>query len=80
MRLLILFGIVYLSGALGIEMVTGAQFVRNGYNFSYSLLISIEESLEILGIIIFVYSLTSYIQDLFKTLTIEIGKPLPPEN
>ncbi len=57
-------GITYVSGALGLEML-GSYLVRTGdirlHGISYGLIITVEETLEIIGLIIFIYSLLTYI-------------------
>lgn len=55
-------GLLYIGGALGVEML-GSYYVTKlgGHDFNYFLLVSVEEGLEKLGIIIFVYALIKYL-------------------
>lgn len=55
-------GLVYVSGAIGVEML-GSYYVTElgGYDFNYFLLVAVEEGMEKLGIIIFIYALIKYL-------------------
>lgn len=55
-------GLLYVGGALGMEML-GSYYVTKlgGYDFNYFLLVSAEEGLEKLGIIVFIYALIKYL-------------------
>jgi len=60
-KLFILAGIVYLFGAIGMEMIGGSIAESKGMeNIIFYLVYTIEESLEMLGLIIFIYSLLNY--------------------
>lgn len=53
---------IYFSGALGMEMVGGAYAEKHGLqNLPYILMSSVEECLEMLGMIIFIHALLGYI-------------------
>lgn len=62
--LIILAGIIYISGAIGMEIV-GNALVRESYiklhGLSYGLISTLEETLEMSGALIFIYSLLLYI-------------------
>lgn len=45
-------GVVYVGAALGIEMIDASVFVAQGDSFSYQLLVCIEESLELVGVLL----------------------------
>ena len=66
--LFILAGGVYVAGALGMELVGGYIADTIGYNTIYGLASTIEELLEMLGIVIFVNGLLSYIQSQLSEL------------
>lgn len=51
--------ILYVGGALGVEAV--GQFSERG-SFSYSALVLLEETLEKMGIVVFIYALLDYIR------------------
>ena len=56
-------GSVYLTGAVGFEMLGGCQAEKSGaLNLTYLLFETIEESLEMFGVIFFIYGLLDYIQ------------------
>ncbi len=55
-------GVVFLTGALGVEMLSAREAELNGYwSLTYSLLYSLEEMLEMLGIVLFIYALLSHL-------------------
>lgn len=55
---------VYLGGALGIELIGGAYADANGTeNLVYSLITTLEETLEMVGILLLINSLLSYIRE-----------------
>ncbi|MCG2461195.1 hypothetical protein K8352_10585 [Flavobacteriaceae bacterium F89] len=69
LKLFILSGFIFVSGAVGMEIIGGIQEELHGkLNVTYVVLITIEEVLEMLGIVVFIYALTSY-----KKFTISIN-------
>lgn len=70
-RLFIVAGFVYFAGALGMDIVSGGYMVRHGReNMTYQMLSSVEEILEMLGVVVFVYALLSYLQSELKDLPV----------
>lgn len=62
-RLFILAAITYLGGAIGIELLGGRHHALYGDdNMTYSLLVALEESLELGGILVLVFALLEYMQ------------------
>ncbi|MGB3614387.1 MAG: hypothetical protein WBA10_11405 [Elainellaceae cyanobacterium] len=71
-NLVILSGGIFLSGAIGLEMVTALIHSSSGsrvlaeaspqVNLAYSLVTTVEETLEIVGVTIFLYALSIYIK------------------
>jgi hypothetical protein len=58
-------GITFLAGALGVEMLSGMQADAHGEeNLGYALIITIEELLEMSGVVIFVYAMCGYLRTL----------------
>jgi hypothetical protein len=58
----LLAGSIYVGGALGMEMVGGYYADALGQrNLMYGLMVSVEEILEMVGVIVFIYALLSYI-------------------
>jgi len=54
---------LYIGGAIGVELVGGYLATTKGMNpLFYKIATSIEESLEMLGIVVFIHALTSYIK------------------
>lgn len=66
---------VYLGGAIGVELVEG-QFreTHGNQNMTYNLIVSIEEGLEMVGVIVFVYALLSYLAEYHGELHINIAR------
>jgi hypothetical protein len=62
--LFILGGVMYVSGAIGMEMIGGLWDENFGQdNATYAMLYTIEESLELTGIIVFIFGLLTYMTD-----------------
>ncbi len=74
-RYLIIFaGILYVAGALGGELIGGYWIELHGQaNITYALITTCEESLEMTGILVFIYALMSYITSELKGLFFHIG-------
>lgn len=61
-KLFLLAAALYLTGALGLEMVSGAYVeVQGRGNVTYAMLALVEETLEMLGLSVFLYGLLRYI-------------------
>lgn len=77
-RIMILFlisGAIFVSGAIGFEMLGGRQDALYGENnVLYSVISTCEELLEMLGIAMFIYTLLKYIVNEFGLLRINIDK------
>jgi hypothetical protein len=73
-RLFIIAGTVFVSGALGMEMIDGYYASLYGVkNYIYVVLITVEEFLEMLGIAVFIYALLSYISTHMKGFALSIN-------
>lgn len=74
-RYLIIFsGIIYVTGALGGELVGGYWLGLHGQeNMTYEVITTFEESLEMIGILVFIYTLMSYITSDLSDLFFHIG-------
>lgn len=66
-------GAIYVGGALGAEIVSGWVWTQQeGATFTYELIATIEEVLEMIGISLFVYALLAYLQEQNVELQISI--------
>ena len=55
---------LYLGGALGVELVAGRHVEQHGRdNWIYVVLVAIEETLEMLGVVVFIRALLKYCAD-----------------
>ena len=72
--LFVLAGAVYVSGALGLEIV-GALFQQalGGQTFAASLMLAIEETTEMIGEVVFIYAFLSYMATYLPGLRIRPG-------
>lgn len=79
--LFLLAGAVYVSGAMGMEMVAAVRYeVQPDFdNVPYLVLATIEELLEMTGVILFIYALLAHIQDRFPSakLCLSVGRTRP---
>lgn len=70
----ILSGSIYVAGAIGFEMI-GANLYEGGLeqkNLFYNLIMTIEESMEMAGILLFISSLLSYLQSLTTKIRLNL--------
>jgi hypothetical protein len=67
-RLFLFAGGLYIGGTLGMEMIGGyyASLIGRENNIIYAVIVTIEESLEMLGIAVFIYSLLHYVSYYMK--------------
>jgi hypothetical protein len=74
--LFIVAGGLYVGGALGLELVNGLYTETYGNdNLIHSFLINIEEILEMLGILVFIYGLLSILSTELRDLRIRVSVP-----
>lgn len=69
-------GFIFVSGAIGIEALTGWHVTAVGgdKNLVYEILYTIEELLEMVGIVLFIYALLNHISRYTHLATIIVGK------
>ncbi len=78
-RLTLLAGLVYVAGAMGFEMAGGYRFEIAGEgDLIYDILAACEESLEMVGLLIFIHGLTAHIDTRFGRLLLG-PLPHPPD-
>lgn len=70
-------GVIYVTGALGMELVGGYIADNIGYNAFYGIASTIEELLEMIGIVIFINGLLSYIQSQLTELHFSLSFKKP---
>jgi hypothetical protein len=66
-------GAVYVGGALGLELVEGAVFESAGKNAVFHVLVLVEETLEMVGVLIFMDALLRYMESQLPPLTLSLG-------
>jgi hypothetical protein len=65
---------LYLGGAIGFEMIGGWYGESHGiYNLPYSMISTVEESLEMAGAIVFIRALLVYIAETYKEVQIRLN-------
>ncbi|MDH3692687.1 MAG: peptidase M48 Ste24p, partial [Gammaproteobacteria bacterium] len=66
-------GVIFVTGALGLDMLGAREADLNGYaTVTYSLLYSLEEMLEMLGIVLFIYALLSHLAQEIGYLSVRL--------
>lgn len=68
--------VLFIGGAIGVELIGGwfAELHGDG-NLTYSMIVAVEESLEMAGVIIFIWALLSYIQNRYKEVQFQFRIP-----
>ena len=69
----LLAGFLYVGGAIGFELIGGSYTEAHGRDVIYMMLSTTEESLEMGGIIFFIWSLLVYISDNFKEVQFQFN-------
>lgn len=74
-QLFLIAGTLYVGGALGIESIGGNYAAVHGMgNFTYAMISSLEEFLEMLGILVFIYGLLSHMSYHVKQVLVHFEK------
>lgn len=61
-RLFLLAGLTYVGGAMGVELIGGALAEADGLlSLRYTIAMTIEETMEMLGVVLFLYALLDYL-------------------
>jgi hypothetical protein len=69
--LFVLAGLVYIGGALGVEVISANQwYINDGISLKYSAIATVEETFEMLGATLFIYALIRYLSEYVGELTI----------
>lgn len=69
----VLAAVLFLGGAVGLEMVGGVQAERAGEDLLFLLFATVEESMEMLGTIVLIHTLLRYLQEQFPTLRVGLS-------
>lgn len=66
-------GTLYIGGSIGVELIGGSYDQLHGYdNLTYNLISTVEEGLELAGLVVFLYGLLDYIVGNFKGITVGV--------
>ena len=72
-RLFIVAGLVYVAGVLGMELVGSWYTSQYGWSLTYGFIAALEELLEMLGIVVFIYAILDVIE--MSLISIRITLP-----
>ena len=73
-NLFVLSAVVFVSGAIGVEMLSGIQADRFGEeNLNYALIVTVEEFLEMLGVVMLIRALLEYIEQNLPPLQLQFS-------
>ena len=75
--LFVVAGVIFIGGAVGVEMLSGDFYDTHGDTLGYSMVVTLEESLEIAGVIVFVYAILDYVAREYGEVLFELGAPGP---
>ena len=77
-RMSALAAVLFVTGAIGFEMFNGRYSASHGQeNFTYSLLSTIEETLEMSSITLFLYALLDYCRNHLPDITLRVANVAP---
>jgi len=73
-HLFLVAGMLYVGGAIGMELVGGRYAGLYGEeNFMYALIATVEEFLEMAGVVVFIFALLSYMSFHLKDVQVHVG-------
>ena len=78
-RFVLLAAILYIGGALGMELVANGYFERHGDDLTYAMLVTVEEGLEMAGAIVFINALMIYIEANYNEIRFRFKRNRPPQ-
>lgn len=58
----VLAAVLYIGGAIGMEMIGGRYAEQHGAYLTFNMILTLEESLEMAGMIVFIHALMTYIE------------------
>lgn len=71
--LFLLAGTLYIGGAVGLEMISNWYFEQHLFNLTYSIFVTLEESLEMAGAIVLIHALLLYIEANYLEVRFRFG-------
>jgi hypothetical protein len=72
-RLFLSAAAVYVGGALGVEAISGTQAALHGeHSVAYHAIVTVEETMEMAGLVYFIYALLDYISVRFTTVRFHV--------
>jgi hypothetical protein len=72
----ILAGAIYVGGALGVEVISANEwFKADGTSLLFSAIGTVEEFMEMTGVIVFIYALLLYLADYAPDLRLAVARP-----
>ena len=72
-RMVIISGIVYLGGSVGMEMIGGSYAQAHTiHTLTYNIIVTIEETLEMIGIILLINTLAEYVNKMNGTVSFKL--------
>ena len=68
---------LFIGGAIFTEILTGLywQFLGSNNDFTHSVMTAVEEFLEMMGVVVFIYALMSYMKSHIKEIRISLQEP-----
>jgi hypothetical protein len=73
-KLFVLSGAIFVTGAIGFEMLGGKVIQEQGFTVEYAIYYTIEESLEMVGVVIFIFTLIGYIASHSEKIVFVFGE------
>lgn len=74
-------GILFVGGAVGVEMLSGAWAAVHGEeNLGYSAIVILEEAMEMLSVVAFIHALLDYARRALATTTVYLSSAEPPSS
>lgn len=72
---LLLAATIFMAGAIGFELLGGklVEYSQTSKTTFYGVIVTIKESLELAGMIVFIHTLLNYIEDVQKNILLQIG-------
>lgn len=75
MYLFCISGAVFVAGAIGLELFEGHHYERHGsIDLTFAIFYTVEEFLEMFGIVLFIYTLLAYIETEFGPQKITVDQ------